>query len=375
MPFEIIRNDITKVKADAIVNTANPEPVVGAGVDSAIYKAAGEKELLAERRRIGRMAPGEAKATPAFGLDAKYIIHTVGPAWQGGDAGEKETVAKCYSNSLTLAKDLGLESIAFPLISTGTLGFPKALALETAVSAISEFILESDMTVYLVVYNKEAFELSEKLMTGVKSYIEESEVVVRDEGQYRERRRKAGHTIESMLPDLSENRGFFEKSAEPEDEDYDLEEERIGSPWEETGAQAPDMMPSLEKSEMPDDDIDRLLRQRSETFQQRLFRLIDQKGFDDIDVYKRANLDRKLFSKIKSNPNYTPSKRTAFALAIALRLNLDETVDFIRQAGLAFMPSSRFDRIISYCITHEIYDIYTINCILFEWDQPTLGGA
>jgi len=356
MPLEIIRNDITRVSADAIVNTANPEPVIGAGVDSAIYEAAGKDLLLAERRKIGRITPGDARVTPAFGLSAKYIIHTVGPAWQGGNSGEKETVAKCYDNSLAIADELKLESIAFPLISTGTLGFPKALALETAVSAISSFLMEHDMTVYLVVYNKKAFELSERLMADVKSYIEESEVVVRDEDIHADMRRVELHHYNSAMPKMAKDYGTVKES----------------------GMFASDMMPYEEydesSEEISDEDIEELLDKHSETFQQRLFRLIDQKGFDDVEVYKRANIDRKLFSKIKSNPKYVPSKRTAFALAIALRLNLDETVDFIRQAGLAFMPSSRFDMIISYCIEKKMYEINTINCILFDYDQPLLGA-
>lgn len=375
MPFQIIRNDITRVEADAIVNTANPKPVIGAGVDSAIYEAAGKQQLLNERKKIGSIAPGEAVATPAFNLNAKYIIHTVGPAWQGGNAGEKEVVANCYSNSLARADELGLESIAFPLISTGTLGFPKALALKTAVSSISAFLLEHDMTVYLVVYNKEAFELSEKLMADVRSYIEESEVVVRDEGGYDTNRRMRLHRFESALPDMAAepiDGDTFEETMLSEDIKYKgLPPELRGIDYDE---QAPELVdgPELGSS---DEDLDDFIEKTGDTFQERLFRLIDQKGFDDIEVYKKANLDRKLFSKIKSNPHYVPSKRTAFALAIALKLNMDETVDFIRQAGLAFMPSSTFDKIICYCIERKIYDIYTINCILFKYNQPILGAA
>ena len=348
MPFEIIRNDITKVKADAIVNTANPYPVPGAGVDSAIYSAAGWDLLLAERKKIGEMRPGEAMATPAFDLHSQFIIHTVGPAWEGGKNGEVETVAQCYRNSLTLAGELGAESIAFPLISAGTLGFPKHIALETALSEINKYLMEcdQDMTVYLVVYNKEAFELSEKLVRDVKSYIEESEVKLREEQD---------HMYGMPLSrDLNAHRTMMNRPEILGDMSWGPEED-LGGPLSE------------------EESIDEIIKNRRETFQEHLFRLIDRKDLDDVVVYKKANVDRKLFSKIKSNPEYTPSKKTAIAFAIALELNLDETMDLIGRAGYALSKSSISDLIIEYCIKHQIFDIYTVNCLLFDQGQATLS--
>lgn len=380
MPLEIVRNDITRVKADAIVNTANPDPVVGAGVDEAVYREAGWDELLSERRKIGRMEPGDAAYTDAFGLDAKYIIHTVGPLWIDGESGEAETVAKCYRNSLGIAEELGLESIAFPLISTGTLGFPKDLALRTAIDEISAFLMKHDMMVYLVVYNREAFELSGRLFQDVRSYIEESEVVVREIGSYeagdlcsyesRNRRNLLNHHVpkgKGILEDRGIGVPLPDEDSEEPFFDEPLSDESLG-----------DEAPLFDASAIPSADdeesIEELIKNRKETFQQHLFRLIDRKDADDVEVYKKANIDRKLFSKIKSNVNYNPTKRTALAFAIALELNLDETVDLLGRAGLALSPSSISDTIIRYCIEHELYDIFEINCILFDYGQPTLGA-
>ena len=352
MPLEIIRNDITKVTADAIVNTANPEPHIGAGVDAAIYKAAGRDELLAERMKIGRMEPGSAKATPAFGLDAKWIIHTVGPAWRGGNEGEQETVAKCYRNSLELAESLGAESIAFPLISTGTYGFPKDLALSTAISEISSFLMKSEMDVFLVVYNRKAFELSEKLFNDVQSFIDESDVVTRDFGEY----------SHNLAPEEAgpARRGLLNRT---------LREESISDLS--VGSALPEITPfSGEKEE----SIEEYLKEKDKTFQEYLFMLIDHKNLDEVEVYRRANIGRKLFSKIRSNVDYMPSRRTALALAIGMRLNLDETMDLLVRAGYALSPSSKADRIIEYFIQQKNYDINEINCVLFDYGQQLLGA-
>ena len=176
MPFKIVRNDLTKMRADAIVNTANPEPLCAGGTDNAVYEAAGREKLLAERAKIGRMKAGEAALTPAFALDAKYIIHTVGPIWQGGQCGEARQIRLCYENSLRLALEYGCESIAFPLISTGVYGFPKNEALQIALSVFRDFLSEKDMLIYLVVFDRESFALSGKLFADIDSYIDENYV-------------------------------------------------------------------------------------------------------------------------------------------------------------------------------------------------------
>ena len=343
MSLEIIRNDITKVLADAIVNTANPMVTVGYGVDSAIYEAAGKDELLAERKKIGVMRPGDVAETPAFDLPAKYIIHTVGPVWEGGNKGEVETVARCYRRSLEKAKELKCESIAFPLISSGTYGFPKDVALKTAVAEISGFLFNNEMTVYLVVYDKEAFEVSGKAFDDIASYIDESDVV-EPQHSYSRRRRILGNSAGSA-------------KLYPAEMSVPFMDEAL----------------SLDYVEAPE-SIDEIIKHKEETFQEHLFRLIDRKGLEDKEVYKKANIDRKHFSKIRSNVNYNPSKRTALALAIALGLNLDETKDLLLKAGMALTRSSNFDIIIEYCIENNINDIFEINCILFKYDQPTLGA-
>ena len=335
MPLEIIRNDITKVQADAIVNTANPEVTYGYGVDSAIYNAAGAEALLEERAKIGKMSPGTAALTPAFNLQAKYIIHTVGPVWQGGKNGEADTVASCYRESLALAKERECESIAFPLIATGTYGFPKDLALRIAISEISNFLLNNDMTVYMVVYDKEAFVLSSKLFSNVRELIKESEV--------------QHHRIRDAF-----NRPQMAGSAPMVCEHHYT-------------------MHDMEAIEDYQSSVEDKLKTKGATFQEHLFRIIDRKGLNDVDVYKKANIDRKLFSKIKSNVDYNPSKRTVLAFAIALELNLDETLDLLGRAGMTLSKSNDFDLIIEYCIENHITDINEINCVLFNFDQPLLG--
>ncbi|MBR1757195.1 MAG: macro domain-containing protein [Lachnospiraceae bacterium] len=373
MPFQIIRDDIIRVRADAIVNTANPKPVIGAGTDAAIYHAAGAEELLAARQKIGEIARGEVAATPAFALPARYILHTVGPVWRGGSEGEFAVLASCYRKSLLLARKLGCESIAFPLISSGTYGFPKDQALRIALNEISAFLKEDDaeMQVTLVVYDKRAFQLSEELVSGVRAYI--------DENYIREKREDWLH--------YEEMEGYQRRRWD------ELAESSI--PYHSAGSSAPYSMPNMAqndaaaksaekkkpafhlpkltgKAKKPSEDPFQL--RVGETFQERLFQLMNDRGVEDVEVYKRANLDRKLFSKIRSNRFYKPGKRTAVSLAIALELNLDETVDLLSRAELAFSPSSKFDLIIRYCIEHEIYDMYEINAILFEYDEMLLGA-
>lgn len=345
MAFKIIRNDITKVTADAIVNTANPDPIFAPGSDSAIYNAAGADAMLAERKKIGTIEVGEAAYTPAFALDAKYVIHTVGPAWIDGSCGEKEAVRKCYENSLRIAKELGCESIAFPLISTGVYGFPKADALQIAVSVFSRFLSVSDMEIILVVFDNDSFTLSGKIFSGIDEYIDDKYVEERIDEEY-------GGPV--FLSAAASPAAYLDSVCE---DDFELCE-----------CLAEEEARPLERRSLDD-----MMAQLSQTWQESLFRLIDEKGYTDTEVYKRANVDRKLFSKIRSNPAYQPKKITAVAFALALRLNLDETKDLLGRAGYALSPSSRFDLIIEYFIEQEVYDTYTINLALFAHDQPLLG--
>ncbi len=380
MAFQIIRNDITKVTADAIVNSANPEPIFASGTDKAIYEAAGAEELLEERRKIGNIETGQAAATPAFALDAKYIIHTVGPAWWDGQHGEKEAVRKCYENSLKLAGELGCESIAFPLIATGVYGFPKADALKIAVSVFSEFLTVEDMQIILVVFDEDSFVLSGKIFSDVDAFIDENYVSEQIEEEYGE-----SHP-ESETKEVSERRrrNFFHRpEAFPGSKPLSQKAARMDRILEEDAvcasadfAEEPVMaapaaaMASASKTGRSLDDI---IAHVGETWQESLLRLIDEKGYKDTEVYKRANVDRKLFSKIRSNTDYQPKKITAIAFALALRLSLDETRDLLRRAGYALSPGNKFDLIIEYFIRQEVYDTYTINLALFEHKQPLLG--
>lgn len=394
MALQIIRNNIINVEADAIVNTANPKVAVGRGVDFVIYEAAGYEKLFAARAAIGEIEPGQAAYTPAFDLKAKYIIHTVGPAWRGGDYGERETVASCYRNSLELAKKLKCESIAFPLIATGTYGFPKDEALRIAIAEISGFLLGNEMEVMLVVYDKESFRVSGKLFSDIRMYIGDSDVEEMSLSEASRRSALSGGSVGRASGNMSEplykssannsytgkrkrrRRQLFGKHKEEEaatklapledtaDEEALLEKTVV----EEACTDAALPFPSEERS------LEERVWHMDKKFQEYLFMLIDRKGLTDPEVYKKANIDRKHFSKIRSNPDYMPSKRTALALALALELSLDETKDLLARAGLALSPSILFDIIIEYCIKSKNYDIYDINCILFEYDQPTLGA-
>ena len=344
MPFQIIRNDITKVKADVIVNTANPEPVVGDGTDSAVYQAAGKERLLEERIKIGKLSPGQAAITPAFDLYAKYIIHTVGPIWKDGKHGEDDILCSCYSNSLSVAEQVKAESIAFPLISTGVYGFPKNEALDIALSEIGKFLLTHDMNIILVVFDKESFSISEKLIGAIDEYIDEFGI-------------KKLYSDEYSIREITD----YRRRRLQNQPDYEVDEEVLSA------AYAPIIAENDESS------LEDILDNTGETFQQCLLRLIRESGIDEVDIYKKANIDRKLFSSIRCKVNYKPKKKTAVALAIALELDMLTMMDLLSRAEIAFSPSNKFDLIISYCVTNGIYDIYEINSILFQYDQPILG--
>lgn len=416
MPFKIIRNDITRVEADAIVNTANPEPRYAGGTDAAIYKAAGAKDLLAERRKIGRIAPGEAAVTSAFRLPAKYIIHTVGPEWIDGRHGEYDILRSCYRKSLHLADQLGCESIAFPLIATGVYGFPKDQALEIALSVIREYLEGSDLDVILVVFGRGSYQIAAGLTERIEEYIDENYVAEQTAEEYGElaeefsgefsgaRRRlwRRGRLGSNVFLDAARTEGMAAPKApkagaapiaadeEPEaadvgaDEAFYAEDEAFVAgadsaneavPYpsaKETlpypSAKAPSYAPKQKNASLED-----AVNNLGESFQARLLRMIDERGMSDPEVYKRANVDRKLFSKIRCSEDYIPKKKTIVALAIALRLNMDDTRDLLASAGLMLTNNSKADVIVSFCIENGIYDIFEVNALLFKFRQPILG--
>ena len=357
MAFRIVRNDITKVKADAIVNTANPEPTYADGTDRAIYEAAGPELLLAERQRIGRLNVGQAAPTPAFALHARYIIHTVGPSWEGGDHGETEALRACYINSLAVAEELGCESVAFPLISTGVYGFPKREALDIAVSVIREYLQDHEMKIILAVFDSESFVLSGEVFDEIDAYIDEKTVEARQKAEYgidadKNARKPARHGAAKMSAPMPGQVGqaLFSASAMPDMEVEELCEESMVS-----------------------DSLEERMKHLDDTWQEALLWWIDEKGYTDVEVYKRANVDRKLFSKIRSKEEYQPKKMTAVAFALALRLNLDETQDLLKRAGFALSHSSKFDIILVYFIENKTYDMFEINDVLYEYEQPVFG--
>ena len=359
MPFQIIRSDITKVRADAIVNTANPKPRIGRGTDSAIYAAAGEEQLLKAREQIGEIAPGQAVYTDAFNLNARYIIHTVGPMWIDGEHGEREILHSCYENSLALAAELSCKSIAFPLIASGTYGFPKDEALHIALTEIQKFLLTHEMKIILVVFDRKALELSEGLIGGIEQYIDD----------YAVRELRESERGQKEISDLRRRR------LQREEEQMVLESIAYApEPYEQTTDGA--LPPIALGASIPDvsgKSLDEVLGNAGESFQQRLLELIDESGMDDVTVYKKANIDRKVFSRIRCKPDYKPKKKTAVAFAIALELDLPTMTDLLSRAEIALSPNNRFDLIITYFVSNKIYDIYEINAALFKYGQPILG--
>ena len=336
MPLEIVRNDITKMAVDAIVNAANETLLGGGGVDGCIHRAAGP-ELLAECRSLGGCKIGDAKITKAYRLPCKYVIHTVGPVWSGGRFGEREQLVSCYRRSLALALEHGCETVAFPLISSGIFGYPKDRALRVAVDTIGEFLMENDMTVYIVIFDRAAYQIGGKLFADIAEYIDDRYVDEHTDSR-RERLRRLNR----------------------------LEKKSVAC---EGAVMAAPMAPSIAP-----DGLDDLLDALDAGFSETLLKLIDRTGKKDSEIYKKANVDRKLFSKIRNNPDYKPSKATAIAFAIALELSLEETRDFIARAGYALSRSSKFDIIIEYFIEQGNYDIFAINEALFAFDQSLLGA-
>lgn len=352
MPFKIVRNDITHVKADVIVNTANPKPIYASGTDLAIYQAAGADELLAERKKVGCIERGDIAVTGAYALNAKYIIHTVGPVWVDGMHKEFETLENCYAKSLQKALELGCDSIAFPLISTGVYGFPKDKALQIAVFVFSRFLLENEMQIILVVFDKKSFQLSGQLVGEIDSFIDANYIRQKRRSEYS--RRTSRHSkIES---DIAYDSEVYEECCRYSEEE-EIETKLLMS------VPMPDRAMSLEEE----------LENIGMSFHDKLFELIGKSGMDNKDVWKRANLDRKHFSKIQCDEKYHPKKKTVMALCIALKLDLEQAKDLLARADWAFSPSSKVDLIVQKAIIDKQYDIYQLNLVLFQYTNEILG--
>lgn len=381
MPFRIVRNDITKMHVDAIVNTANPMPGYGSGIDTAVYEAAGVDKLLSKRKEIGIVERGSSFITDGYDLPAKYIIHTVGTGWRGGDQGEEEIIRQCYRSVFEIALENDIESLAIPLLASGSYGFPKGIALRIAISEIESFMADHDPELYLVVFDEKSFSLSSELYGDIDAYINDNYVEEKKKEEYpedfkpRSDRRlmassmaMAGSAFHSQSMPMAENRPkkklwgkLSDKASAPKEEMlYDA------SVCEDEICMAP---PEDERS------LDDVIKNLDKTFMEMVFSFADAKGMTDVEVQKKANLDRKAFSKLKCGTTKNPSKSTALALAVALKLSLDDTKDLLSRAGLALSPCSKQDVIVQYFIEREAYDIYQINFALFEHGEQILGCA
>ena len=352
MPFLMIRNDITKVAADAIVNPANRNLLQGSGTSRAIYQAAGEQELTASCEAIGRCDLGRAVCTPAFGLSAKYVFHAVCPAWHGGGFGEAEQLASAYHSALELAAEYHCESVAFPLLSSGNYGYPKEQAFRIAVDTITQYVMEHDLTVYLVLYDRDSLAVSRKLFASVEEYIDDHYVAQNDESYGSGRRR----------------REYVERWEDAALADREYPAQECAPPVFAAAPPPPAAAPMAARS------LENLMDNLGESFTTRLLRLIDERGLKDSTVYKQSNISRQHFSKIQCNRDYNPKKKTVLAFAVGLHLSEDETIDLLQSAGYAFSDGSKRDWIVRYCLEHKIYNINQVNTLLFEYDQEQLGA-
>ena len=349
MPFKIIRDDITKVKADAIVNPVNPEVCIGGGVESAIYEAAGKEKLLEARKELGRLNPGKVGVTEAFNLDAKYIVHVSGLYWKGGNSFEARCLKECYEKALKAALDKGCKSIAFPLLATGTYGFPKDIGLDVAVSAFTEFLEEYEMEITLVVFGNDAVNVSGKLVDEVRSFVDDKYVKEALETEYKEDRKIFCYSLSSERLHLL-----------LKEETYDVLDNACTK--DTFSAKQPG---SLEAA---------LKNIYKESFEKHLQQLINKKGLRNSEVYAAANISKQYFSKLLKG-QVKPSKDKMLALAVGLRLNMDEVVDFLRIGGYALSPISQTDTVVEYFIRKQEYNVLKINIVLFDYGlEPLTNG-
>ena len=410
MSFHIIRNDIAKVKADAIVNTANPEATYGCGVDSAIYNAAGIERLLKERKKIGPIARGDAAVTPAFKLKAKYIIHTVGPYWIDGAHGEEDTLTSCYKKSLEMAEELGCKSIAFPLISTGVYGFPKDKGLQIALNVLQSYAMHSAMEICLVIYDTEAYEITSQVFKDIENYIEANYIPAYDERGLRSELRVQNRKrpwyddwLKASIPYRPSEPLRDEAEILPEREE--IEEQAFGFVTLESDHMSES--PRLERVTSEDGDLPRSAAgpkssavpkanaaikskgadkppqfgklpdfpgavEDTKTFQEKFFEYLDKTGLTDPEFYKKLNLSKQMFSKVRSNPQYQPTKNTAVIFCLGLELDLEQATDLMARAGYAFSPSNKLDLFVKSCFVYRMYDFAQIDLYLAKQGYPML---
>lgn len=397
MPFSIVRNDITKMHVDAIVNTANPRPECGAGTDRAVYEAAGADRLLEKRHEIGMIDRGTSVITEGFDLPAKYIIHTVGTRWMGGNEGEEETIRNCYRSIFRLAVENKIESLAIPLLASGCYGFPKGVALRIALSEIESFMAEHDLTLFLVVFDEKSFALSSELYGDIDAYINDNyveEKAAREyaDEEYADSKEYADADVymdsdvyvgsadgATQARSMAAFDAAFEQTPSAKKDTHfelfhDKKSKRKQKRAEESGAEKAVLAGMLCAAPMPAKrSLDDVVKNLDKSFMDMVFSFADAKGLTDAQVQKKANLNRKAFSKLRCGITKNPSKNTALALAIALELNLDDTKDLLSRAGFALSPCSKQDVIVRYFIEREAYDIFAVNIALFEHGEEPLG--
>lgn len=381
MPLKIVRNDITKMQVDVIVNTANEAPTYSTGVDTAVYHGAGVEELLDERKKIGWMKEGEVALTPGFKLPAKYIIHAVNPCYLGGTFGEEALLRGCYSKSLQMAYENKCKSIAFPLISTGSFGYPKEEGMRIAIDEINAFLLKHEMLIYLVVFDTESTKLGLSVYPDLKAYIDHHYVCEKRLEEYGDRHFGSPYKNKTLRNAYAMERAWVEETTrEPDKVEKILRNSRlvekqivIDEDLENTSLSSCEDMSIDEYDvfvEEKENAIQERIKHMTDTFAEYLLYLIKQKDMNNVDVYKRAIVDKRQFSKIKTNPEYHPDKSTALRLCVGARLSLDETKDLLARAGYALSPCDKTDIIFSYFIERQIYDITEIVVTLEEYGLP-----
>lgn len=391
MPFKIIKNDITKVKADAIVNTVNPNVKIGEGVEYAIYNAAGKDELLKAREKLGYMPPGEVGITPAFKLDAKYIIHVSSPVWTGIWYGErppesvftKETIllGDCYMKALYMAAENGCKSIAFPLLATGTYKFPKEIGMAVAVMAFTDFLKNYDMEIFLVVFGEGSSNISGSLFRKVKRFVDYEEICAcaelapRDDLDWID-----GSTIDDSYSFDDGNHYYYNDGraksywdiGEDDDDElyYEIPSGLHKSPKSHKSPKTHKHTESHKYSRSLEESLKKIHKY---SFAGYLQQLINKKGMKNSEVYATANITKQYFSKL-INGKVNPSKEKVIALAIGLHLNMDETKDILKVAGYAFSPYSQTDIVVKYFINNEDYNVIKLDILLYDFGLDPISS-